>query len=473
MSASGTAELVVVSNRGPFSLEPGQNGSFRARPGGGGLAPSLVAALVGTSGATWVAAALSDGDRMGAPAGSIDSGQAGLSLRLVALEPDVLSLAYDVVANAVLWFIYHGLFDTTRRPVFDRRWLEAWERVRVYNRAFGEAVCEVAAPGAVVLVNDYHLPLVGAMLAAERPDLRTAHFSHTPFASPGELAVLPRGAATELMEGMAGFGACGFHSPRWEGAFRRCVDESGVRLPRTFVARLGPDLARLQQMVASPACSERLASLQDKLGERRVVLRSDRLEPSKNLLRGLRAFDLLLEEHGRWRGSVVHLIRSYASRESLPEYLAYRSEVEHLAALVNERWATKDYEPVIVDVEDDFAGTAAALCVYDVLLVNPLRDGMNLVAKEGPALNARDGMLVLSEQAGAFDELGHEAFGVNPFDICETADALHQALVLEGTERSERAGRLRALAVAHPPAEWLGAVLSHAVAPAAQLQQLS
>ncbi len=467
MSASGSAELVVVSNRGPFSLELGQDGSLTARPGGGGLAPSLVAALAGTSSATWVAAALSDGDRMGAPAGSIDSGQAGLSLRLVALEPEVLSLAYDVVANAVLWFVYHGLFDTTRRPVFDRRWLEAWEGFRVYNRAFGEAVCEVAAPGGVVLVNDYHLPLVGAMLAAERSDLRTVHFSHTPFAAPGELAVLPHGAATELMEGMAGFGACGFHSTRWERAFRRCVADAGARLPGTFVAPLGPDVARLEQAAISPACSERLASLQAQVGERRLVVRSDRLEPSKNLLRGLRAFDLLLEEHGRWRGSVIHLIRAYASRESLPEYLAYRSEVEHLAALVNERWSTRDYDPVIVDLGDDFASTVAALRAYDVLLVNPLRDGMNLVAKEGPALNARDGMLVLSEQAGAFDELGREAFAVHPFDICETADALHQALALEGVERSERAGRLRALAVAHPPAEWLEAVLSHAVAPAA------
>lgn len=462
---AGPADLVVASNRGPFSLEVASDGSITPRPGGGGLAPSLVAALAGMPRATWVAAALNDADRKGAGAGSIDSGQHGLSLRLVDLEPEVLVAAYDVVANAVLWFVYHGLFDTARRPVFDGRWLGAWEGFRVYNRAFADAISEVAAPRAVVLVNDYHLPLVGALLAAERPDLRTVHFSHTPFASVEELAVLPHAAARELIGGMVGYGACGFHSIRWERAFRRCVAEAGEPQPRTFVAPLGPDLSRLEQVASSRECAERLGALKEELGGRRLLLRSDRVELSKNLLRGLRAFDLLLEERPQWRGSVVHLIRAYASRESLPEYLAYRAEVDHLAALVNERWSDGGREPVVVDVGDDFASTVAALRSYDVLLVNPVRDGMNLVAKEGPALNEQNGMLVLSEQAGSYDELAGEAFGVHPFDVSGTARALHEALSLGGSARSERAGRLRSLAVAHPPAEWLQAVLSKARLP--------
>ncbi len=463
---AGTADLVVASNRGPFSLVAEPDGSLRPRPAGGGLAPSLAAALSNTPGATWVAAALSEADRRGAAAGSIASGQAGLSLRLVALEPEVLAAAYDVVANAVLWFVYHGLFDAPRRPVFDDEWLRAWEGFRLYNRAFADVVATVAADGGVALVNDYHLPLVGAMLAADRPDLRTVHFSHTPFASVEELAMLPHAAARELLEGMAGFGACGFHSARWERAFRRCAAEAGSPQPETFVAPLGPDLARLQEVAASPECSARRSSLQERLGGRQLLLRNDRIELSKNLLRGLRAFDLLLAERPQWRGAVVHLVRAYASREALPEYLAYRSEVEHLAAVVNERWSKGGYEPVVVDVDDDFPSTVAALGSYDVLLVNPVRDGMNLVAKEGPALNERDGMLVLSEQAGAYDELASEAFGVHAFDVSQTSQAIHEALSLDGTARSERASRLRALAVAHPPAEWLDRLLSHARRPA-------
>jgi trehalose 6-phosphate synthase len=466
VTAPGSAGLVVVSNRGPFSLVAGPDGSLTPQAGGGGLAPSLAAALSGTTGAVWVAAAMTEADRLGAAAGAIESGQAGLSLRLVALEPEVLGAAYDVIANSTLWFVYHGLYDSARRPIFDERWWEAWGSFRAYNRAFALAVAEMAAHGAVVLVNDYHLPLVGSMLAADRPDLATVHFSHTPFPTPEELAMLPRVAVRELMEGMAGFGACGFHCARWERAFRRCVEAAGeLCVPETFIAPLGADLARLQQAAMTPECSERLVSLGERLGGRRLVLRVDRVELSKNLLRGLRAFDLLLSEHPQWRGSVVHVIRAYLSREGLPEYLAYRLEVEHLASIVNERWSEGDYVPVMLDVDDDFPSTVAGLRSYDVLLVNPTRDGMNLVAKEGPALNERDGMLVLSEQAGAYDELGGEAFGVNPFDVSETALALHEALSLPGTARAERASRLRSLAIKHPPAEWLETILSQARVP--------
>jgi len=467
VTASGSDDLVVVSNRGPFSLVANADGSLTPQAGGGGLAPSLAAALIGTTGAVWVAAAMGDADREGAAAGEIESGQAGLALRLLALPPEVLNVAYDVIANATLWFVYHGLYDSARRPVFDTRWWEAWEGFRVYNRTFAEAVAEVAASGAVVLVNDYHLPLIGSMLAAERPDLRTVHFSHTPFASPEELGMLPRVAARELMEGMAGFGACGFHCDRWAAAFRRCVAAAGeLRVPETFVAPLGPDLARLEQVAATPECAERMSALTERVQGRRMLFRSDRVELSKNLLRGLWAYDLLLREQPEWRGAVVHVVRAYPSREGLPEYLAYRSEVEHLAAVVNERWSSGDWEPVMLDVDDDFPSTVAALQTYDVLLVNPTRDGMNLVAKEGPALNRRAGMLVLSEQAGAFDELGGEAFAVNPFDVSETARALHEALSVSGTGRSGQAARLRSLAIAHPPAEWLNTVLSEARRPA-------
>jgi trehalose 6-phosphate synthase len=343
--------------------------------------------------------------------------------------------------------------------------LRAWEGFRLYNRAFADTVAEVASDGGVVLVNDYHLPLVGAMLASDRPDLRTVHFSHTPFASVEELGMLPSAAARELMEGMGGFGACGFHSARWERAFLRCASEAGGAVPATFVAPLGPDLNRLREVAATPECSDRRSRLLERLGGRRLLLRSDRIELSKNLLRGLRAFDQLLADRPEWRGDVVHVIRAYASREALPEYLAYRSEVEHLAALVNERWSDGDYEPVVVDVDDDFASTVAALGSYDVLLVNPVRDGMNLVAKEGPALNTHDGMLVLSTQAGAYDELAPEVFGVHPFDVSETSAALHEALSLGGTARAERSARLRALATAHPPAEWLQTLLAHARVP--------
>ncbi|MDA8037937.1 MAG: trehalose-6-phosphate synthase [Actinomycetota bacterium] len=461
------AKLVVASNRGPFALEERGDGSFGVRPGGGGLAPSLAAALEGRDDAVWVAAPLTATDRMAAEraGGMVEAGGDGLRLQLVHVGEQVLSSAYDVIANSTLWFCFHGLFDASRRPLFDRRFYAAWDDFRLYNEAFANAVAEVAAPGAVVLVNDYHLALAGTTLAEARPDLLSVHFSHTPFPGPEELAILPPAVRSELLGAMAGFGACGFHTARWESAFVRCCEQLGGKVPATFHAGLGADLSRLAEVASSPGCERRRIEIADRIGDRKLIVRSDRIELSKNLLRGFLAFDLLLEEHPCWRESVVMLARAYPSRQGLPEYLAYRAEVEHMAALLNERWATRGWAPVELDVDDDFASTVAALERYEVLLVNPIRDGMNLVAREGPALNERDGVLVLSTMAGAFEDLGGLSIGVHPFDVAATSEALHQALEMPHEERARRSSELKRRAGHLAPAAWLEHVLSEARSP--------
>lgn len=461
--------LVVAANRGPFSLVEDAAGQLVAKPAGGGLAPSLASALVADEhDVVWVASAMSPGERRAAASGAIDTQEKGLALRFVDLAPETYSAAYDVVANATLWFCYHGLFDTPRRPVFDARWREAWEQFRAYNLAFADRICEEADDAARVLVNDYHLPLVGKLLAERRPDLSTVHFTHTPFPSPGELNILPRDTRRELLEGMAGFGACGFHTRRWEHAFREAAAASVGEVPATFVKGLGADWGRLDEVARSPECAERLEALNERVGDRRLIVRSDRVELSKNLLRGFLAFDALLADHPELRGRTCLVARAYASREGLAEYLAYRSEAEHLVDVLNEKWsaACGGEPPILLDVDDDFPSTVAALRRYDVLLVNPIRDGMNLVAKEGPALNERAGLLVLSEEAGAYEDLSDVALGVQPFDVADTAAALARALDMPADERRRRSEELKRRCLAEPPAAWLAAVLAEARLPA-------
>lgn len=471
----GDAPLVVVSNRGPALDGRG--------PGAGGLVPSLVRALVDRE-ALWVACAPPGGSSPPAVvplpscggSSDVSPGSAGgvaaearvaegIALRSLQLAAEIARPAYDVVANGVLWFLLHGMFDRPRRPVFDRRFFEAWDAFRAYNEAFADAVVEAAPEGAVVVVNDYHLPLVGRYLAERRDDLATVHFSHTPFCVPEELAVLPDAAVAELLEGMAAFGACGFHTRRWADAFGRCAAAQGVAAPPLFAAPLGPDVAWLRSVAASPEARASLAALDERVGERKVVVRSERIELSKNILRGLRAFDALLESERGWRGRVVLLALAYPSRESLPDYLAYRAEVENYAALVNERWGGPDYEPVVLEVADDFAASVAALVRYDVLFVNPIRDGLNLVAKEGPVLNERRGALVLSREAGSYEELREAAFGIQPYDVVGTAGALREALELKEPERSTRAARLASLAASWSPRRWLDTVVAAARRP--------
>lgn len=443
--------MVLVSNRGPVSFTEVE-GQLVAKRGGGGLVSGLAPLVAGT-GATWIAAALSPGDRLAARAGVIDA--AGMRVRTLDIDPTTLRLAYDVVCNATLWFVHHGLHDLSRRPVFDHRWNEAWQAYRDYNQHFADVVAAEAPAEATVLVQDYHLALMGSQLRQSRPDLTTIHFSHTPFAPPHLMRVMPTGAAVELLHGMAAHTTCGFHAQRWADDFRASCRELIGQDVSTFVAPLAPDAADLDDVARSDACHAAFDELDASLGDRQLIVRVDRIELSKNLLRGFRAFDRLLAERSDLHERVVFRALGYPSRDGLAEYLAYRQEIEALVDVINRRWATDGWTPIELDFRDDFPRSVAHLRRYDVLLINPIRDGLNLVAKEGPIVNERDGTLVLSREAGIHDELDGACISINPYDIVEQAAALSAALDRSAAERADAATELRARATARSPQDWL------------------
>jgi trehalose 6-phosphate synthase len=453
--------VIVVSNRGPFRFERNPDGTFTAHRGSGGVVSALLPLLAKRDDATWVAAAIGDDDVAATTSGAPTP---GVRARLLPLDPDHQRMHYDIVSNGTLWFLYHGLFDLPRRPRFDRRFREAWEGYVAVNRAFTDVVAEIAEPGETVLVQDYQLTLVPHMVRSARRDLHVVHFTHTPFCGPSSIRVLPEYVAHAMCESMAGC-TSGFHTERWARAFRAAAQEvlgPDARVGRTFAASFGPDPDVLADEVAAPEVASEVIALEERIGDRRLIVRSDRVELSKNIVRGFHAYDLLLEEHPELRERVVFAALLNPSRESLPEYLAYRNEVENAALRVNERWATGDWEPVIVDTRDDYARSLAGLVRSDVLLVNPIKDGLNLVALEGPLANARDGVLCLSREAGAHDLLEHACVSVQPFDLVQTAAALREALEMPADERGRRAAELRDRARANPPAAWLETQLRQA-----------
>jgi trehalose 6-phosphate synthase len=458
--AAATARPVVLaSNRGPLSFTIDAGGGLVARRGAGGLVSGLAPLMVGTDG-IWVAAAMSDGDRAAAAAGPTVA--EGLHTTLLAVDPDDYRMAYDVVGNATLWFVHHGLYELARRPRFDHRFTQAWDAYRRVNTAFADAIAQVAPDGAAVLVQDYHLSLLGPMLAQRRPDVRAVHFSHTPFASPDWLRVLPDAVAAELLEGLAGHHACGFHTRRWADAFAAGCAEVLGREPATFVAPLAPDPDDLAAVAGGQACAQALSALDEQVGDRALIVRVDRIELSKNLVRGFHAFDDLLERYPDWRGRVVFGAFVYPSREGLPEYLAYRQEVEAVIEQVNRRWATADWTPILAFIGDNHPRSVAALRRFDVLLVNPVRDGLNLVAKEGALVNKRDGLVLLSPEAGAWPELEGAVRRVHPYDISATADALADALATPAAARATEAAELRRRAQLRTPRDWLADQLAAA-----------
>ncbi|MFD8219574.1 trehalose-6-phosphate synthase [Streptomyces sp. NPDC059697] len=450
-STQGAHNILVASNRGPVTYEVHEDGSLRARRGGGGLVSGL-SAIGPDAGALWVCSALGDGDREAVRRGVAEDG-----VRMLDIDADVHADAYNGIANSVLWFVHHMLYQTPLEPVFDAEFRRQWASYEAYNRAFAEALAAEAAQGAVVIVQDYHLTLVPGMLRELRPDLRIGHFSHTPWAPVDYFRMLPDDIAEQVLRGMLGADRLGFLTQRWADAFTACCDAlvGGLGDTRIGVHGLGADADFLRRRSHEADVADRMAALREQIGEgRRTIVRVDRTELSKNIVRGLLAYRQLLEDHPEWRERVVHVAFAYPSRQDLAVYRDYTAEVQRVATEINARYGTPGWTPVVLHVKDDFARSLAAYRLADVALVNPIRDGMNLVAKEVPVVSDEGCVLVLSREAGAYEELGEDAVVVNPYDVVGTARALDAALTMPVGERAERTKRLAAAGTALPPAQW-------------------
>ncbi|MFF8026368.1 trehalose-6-phosphate synthase [Streptomyces sp. NPDC007896] len=450
-STQGAHNILVASNRGPVTYEVREDGSLRARRGGGGLVSGL-SAIGPDAGALWVCSALGDGDREAVRRGVAEDG-----VRMLDIAADVHADAYNGIANSVLWFVHHMLYQTPLEPVFDAEFRRQWASYEAYNRAFAEALAAEAAQGAVVIVQDYHLALVPGMLRELRPDLRIGHFSHTPWAPVDYFRMLPDDIAEQVLRGMLGADRLGFLTQRWADAFTACCDAlvGGLGDTRIGVHGLGADADFLRRRSHEADVADRMAALREQIGEgRRTIVRVDRTELSKNIVRGLLAYRQLLEDHPEWRERVVHVAFAYPSRQDLAVYRDYTAEVQRVATEINARYGTPGWTPVVLHVKDDFARSLAAYRLADVALVNPIRDGMNLVAKEVPVVSDEGCVLVLSREAGAYEELGEDAVVVNPYDVVGTARALDAALTMPVGERAERTKRLAAAGTALPPAQW-------------------
>ncbi|MBA9003340.1 alpha,alpha-trehalose-phosphate synthase (UDP-forming) [Thermomonospora cellulosilytica] len=477
-SALGAADrqVLVASNRGPVSFTSAEDGTLSMRRGGGGLVSGLAGVAAGNGGnrPIWVCAALSDADRQAArqaPDGRLDKAghdTGGACVRMLDIPASTFHRAYNGVANSTLWFVHHLLYDTPNAPHFDARARRDWQSYEAYNAAFADALARDAEPGARAAIQDYHLSLAPRMLRERRPDLKIAHFSHTPWAPPEYYRLLPDDLGVQVLEGILGADHAGFLARRWADAFMDCcetllhakVDRTAGtvhhkgRTTRIGVHGLGVDGDDLIARAAQPDVAERARALREQVGDRQLIVRIDRTELSKNIVRGLAAYREMLANHPEWHGRVVHLAFAYPSRQDLAEYRDYTAAVERTAAQIREEFGTPAWDPLILQVKDDYARTLAAYGMADVLLVNPIRDGMNLVAKEGPVLSRRGCALVLSREAGAAADLGEDALLVNPYDVSQTAETLHRALLMPPDERAERCRRLAAAATALPPRRW-------------------
>jgi len=480
--------LVVAANRGPVSFHSDPSGEPVVTRGPGGLVTVLTEVLRQHPG-TWVAAALGDEERrLAAEQRAVEVALDGDSYRLryVAVAPDAYHKYYNIVANPMLWFIQHYLWDLGRHPDIGAEEMDAWHNgYLVVNDQFAKAVVDEVRRGpdgrrrrghagdggdALVLLHDYQLYCVAPPVRAACPDAFLHQFIHIPWPQSDYWRVLPGHIRTAVFKGLLANDVVAFHTGGYVRNFLRCCEELlelEVDVEAGIVHYDGREVwVRAYPVSIDPvslraaAKSRRARTAQRALLAKRrefLLVRVDRLDLSKNIIRGFVALDRFLELHPEFKERFTFLALLQPSREDVEEYVTYRERVERLVADVNTRHGTTDWMPVDLRIQDDFPVTLAAYAHYDVLFVNAISDGMNLVAKEGPVLNRRGGVLVLSQYAGAYEELGAFALGVNPFNIEQQADAIHRALTMPADEREARAGMLRAVVEGNSIAKWVEA----------------
>lgn len=449
-------KLIVVSNRGPVTFTP--DGSLRRSSGG--LATAL-RSLLQYHDVTWIASAATQGERLvaGNTLDQLAEDGSSYRLHLVPHAPQAYDWFYNVVANPMLWFIHHSLWQLAYTPRIDAAFHRAWsEGYEVVNANFAAAVLAELElePEAAVFFHDYHLYLAPRLVRDQRPDAALMHFVHVPWPQPDSWRVLPRELRRAVHEGLSANDVIGFHTDRWRSNFiystRELLGEDVTR--KTVTAAISVDPAEFDEVAQSDAV---LAAEREIIARRpeQLVVRVDRTDPSKNIVRGFRAFELFLASHPELHRRVGMLALLDPSRQDIPEYAEYLGEIEREARRVNDRFQQSEWTPIDLQIADDFPHSIAAYKQFDVLLVNAIFDGMNLVAKEAPLVNTRDGVVVLSENTGAHAELGEWALTVNPFDVEAQAEAIHEALSLDAGERRQRLDAIRTHVREHDVNAWL------------------
>ena len=468
--------LILVSNRGPVEHRMSE-GRPEPRRGSGSVVTSFTP-LAQSHEFTWVSGAMGEGDRAMAGNGagpSVKSPLPGhrIALRYVTTPRRAYHKYYNVICNPLLWFLQHYMWNPPYNPTVDAGVHDAWENGYVpVNEAFAKAVVSEARSGEtppVVMGHDYHLYLLPELVRRDLPGAIIRHYVHVPWPTPLYWSLIPRYITRRICESLCAADIVGFQTAQDRRCFLDTVEEfvPEARVDRTTgevelygqccAARVYPgsiNVTEVQRIAAAPRTLEYEARLRAEAG-RLTIVRVDRAEPNKNVIRGFRAYEQLLKGHAELKGRVKFLAFLVPSRTHLRQYQRYVEEVKQTIGQINDTHGSADWQPIVPFMENNYAQAVAGMKLYDALLVNTLAEGMNLVAKEGPVVNTRDGALVLSQSSGAFPELAEGALSVAPADVEGTAQALYQALAMPAAERKRRAALLRRSVCRYDNAHWL------------------
>lgn len=469
--------LIIAANRAPVTFDKNEEGELTYQRGGGGLVTALTG-LAKYVDATWVGSAITESDREWRE-GFIPLNEHGnIRIKFVIPEEDAYEDYYNVISNPLIWFLQHNMWNIARAPTITRKTWEAWEHgYVVVNRLFADAIAELIKESenpVVVMLQDYQLYLAPGLL---RQRIRTGnqrltltHFIHIPWPGTGDWGILPSTMRRSILEALLSVDLLGFQTVEDGLNFIRTIES---HIPRAHVNYrrgriwyrnhathirdfpISIDVNALKEIAESSEVEEYRKRFEEQIGDQKVIVRIDRTEPSKNIVRGFQSFDEFLDLYPEFKKKVQFLALLVPSRMDVEEYQNYLDELMAAAGRVNAKHGGSEWEPVRVIVGENYHRAIAALQLYDVLLVNSIADGMNLVAKEGPIVNQRNGVVILSERTGARQQLESGSIVISPCDIYATAEAIYQALNMQREDRRDMATRLRWTIEREDISDWL------------------
>jgi trehalose 6-phosphate synthase len=457
--------IIIASNRGPIENIENQQGNIVQQKGSGGLITGLSGAVKHND-ITWISCAQTPHDvTFSEGYASLTNNDEDIYIKFIPIEQQTYDDYYNVIANPLIWFLQHSMWNVPSDPVIDHTTWRAWnEGYLKVNRVFADEITKQVNKldgKTLVMLQDYQLYMTAKYIhdysfQENKPTL--LHFIHIPWPGPEYWHILPPTMRRGILESLCGVDLLGFQTEDDGLNFLRTVANN---LPEAHVSYehmriwydnhatyihhfpISIDVESLTAMVRKKAVFDHKQNLKEVIADKKLILRVDRIDPSKNIIRGFQAYQELLTLYPDYQEKVIFLAILVPSRRGIEEYQDYLDKIMAISGQINADFGNKNWEPVRILVGEDYERALAAMQLYDVLLINAIADGMNLVAKEGPMINTRNGVLILSERAGASLQLAPGSTIISPCDIFATAEAMHQGLIMDPEEKENRAKTLK------------------------------
>lgn len=469
-------EIIVASNRGPVVFKKDEKGEIELIRGAGGIVGSMIPFLKDTNG-IWVSSAIGEYDHyMNNKYNNkvpIPLEDPEYYVQFIKTEEDIYNRFNGKFANPLLWFIHHSMWNSPYSPCADDEMHQAWDSYQYVNSLFADAIgadLDKSDKTPIVMLQDYHIYLTPKMIRKQHPDVIMSQFVHIPFPSPEIFQQLPNHMQIEILGSILTNNVLGFHIQRYTNNFLQTVklilpdasvDEvSGDILFKGHICHvrtypISIDIETLQNQGQEPNVINKELEVNEMIGDCKLIYRTDRADLSKNIIRGFRAYDMFLEKYPDWREKVKFVATLMPSRQDIKIYREYTDNIRDIVNEINEKYSTPDWEPIKYICKGDYDLVVALLKRYDVLMVNPILDGMNIVAKEGSVLNENNGVLVLSTGAGCYEELKNGAICINPYDLRQTAESLDMALLMDDATKAEMLALARAAIERNDLSKWV------------------